>query len=108
MQTGENNIRITESIELPLSVGKIEVDTSNGPVTIFMKSVPCHNKDEKLIITKISRDNHLVSLFSETSLVNDSEIIIFGLPIYAKIKKAKVKTLVLKSNGSNWKIIHEE
>lgn len=102
------NMRITESVELPITCGVLEVDTSGGPITIFMKSTPAHNLDESLTITKISSDRHLVSLFSETSLVNRAEITLFGLPIYAKVKKAKVKTLVLKSDGINWSIIREE
>lgn len=102
------SIRITESVELPLTTGMIEVDTSSGAVTIFMKPGPIHKPDETLIITKISKDHHLVSLFSETTLINNAEIVMFGLPIYAKVKKAKVKTIVLKSDGTNWKIIREE
>ena len=102
------SIRITESMELPLTTGTIEVDTTHGSVTIFMRTVPVHNPNEHLTITKVSRDNHLVSLFGETSLINGNEIIMFGLPIYANIKKGKVKTMVLKSDGKNWKIIREE
>lgn len=101
-------VRISESLELPLTIGTIQVDTSKGGVTIFMKSVPAHSEKEFLIITKISHDNNMVSLFSETSLINNAEIIMFGLPIYAKVKKGKVKTIVLKSDGINWRIIREE
>lgn len=101
-------ITIKESMELPISTGKIEVDTSNGAVTIFMKPSPVHGPDESLIITKVSRDNNMISLFSETTLVNGVDIIMFGLPIYAKVKKGKVRTLYLKSDGSNWKITREE
>lgn len=106
--TSISTIRISESLELPVNTGIIEVDTSKGGVTIFMKSVPAHSEKESLIITKTSHDNNMVSLFSETSLINNAEIIIFGLPIYAKVKKGKVKTIVLKSDGTNWKIIREE
>jgi len=101
-------ICVTESIELPITVGTIQVDTAGGAITIFMKPGPSHGPNETLTITKISKDNHIVSLFSETTLINGAEIIMFGLPSYAKVKKAKVKTIVLKSNGTNWKIIHEE
>ena len=101
-------IRITDSLELPLNIGIIQVDTSKGGVTIFMKPVPAHSKDQTLIITKVSQDNNMVSLFSETTLINGNEIIMFGLPIYARVKKGKVRTLTLKSDGINWKIIHEE
>ena len=99
---------IKESKELPISKGKIEVDTTSGAITIFMKSVPAHNPDESLIITKISRDNNMVSLFSDSTLINGADIIMFGLPIYAKSKKGKTRTVNLKSDGKNWKIIHEE
>ncbi|CAH6419099.1 Hypothetical protein HVR_LOCUS293 [uncultured virus] len=99
---------IKESMELPICTGKIEVDTSHGAITIFMKPGPVHTSDEKLIITKISRDHNMVSLFSETTFINGADIIMFGLPIYAKSKKGKIRTLHLKSDGSNWKIIQEE
>jgi hypothetical protein len=102
------SIRITESTELPITTGTIQVDTTNGGITIFMKAGPVHGKDESLTITKVSRDNNLVSLFGETSLINGNEIVIFGLPIYAKVKKGKVKTLVMKCDGANWRIIREE
>lgn len=101
-------VRIFESAELPITTGIIEVDTSKGGVTIFMKAGPIHSHDETLTITKISSDNNMVSLFSEDVLINDAEIVMFGLPIYAKVKKGKVKTLVLKSTETNWKIIQEE
>lgn len=99
---------ISESLELPITIGTLNVDTSNGSITIFMKSAPAHSQTESLTITKISNDTNMVSLFSETTLINKAEIIIFGLPIYAKVKKGKVRTIVLKSDGKNWKIIREE
>ena len=101
------NIIITESCELPITTGKLEVDTSNCAITIFMKSAPIHSSDDSLIITKISNDNNTISLFSETSLINGAEITMFGLPTYAKFKKGKNKTIVLRGDGSNWKIIKE-
>ena len=103
-----SNITITQSCELPFSTGRIEVDTTAGSVIIFMKSFDAHNSDESLTITKISNDNNTVSLLSETSLINGADITIFGLPSYAKFKKGKLRTLVLKSNGTHWKIIREE
>ena len=107
-QKDNDSIRITESMELPITTGKLEVDTSKGAITIFMKQCPPHKLEESLIITKISRDNNIISLFSETTLINNAEIIIFGLPVYAKVKKGKVRTLHLKCDGNNWKIIREE
>jgi len=100
--------RISESLELPILTGTLEVDTSKGSVTIFMKSGPVHNSNESLTITKISHDNNMISLFSESTLINGADIVLFGLPPYAKVKKGKVKTIILKSDGTNWKIIHEE
>lgn len=99
-------ITITESMELPVTTGTIHVDTSKGGITIFMKSADISG--EILTISKVSHDNNMVSLFSETTLVNNAEIVMFGLPRYAKVKKGKVKTIVLKSNGSNWVIIRED
>lgn len=99
---------IKESKELPIDKGKLEVDSSNGAITIFMKSVPMHGPDESLIITKTSRDNNTISLFSETTLINGADIIMFGLPVYAKSKKGKIRTLHLKSDGINWIITREE
>lgn len=110
INTSDNSkvFRVSESIELPISTGILEVDTSKGAITIFMNSQPAHSETESLIIKKVSHDNNMVSLFSETSLINNAEIIMFGLPVYAKVKKGKVRTLVLKSDGVNWKIIREE
>lgn len=108
MSTPQSHHRITESVELPLTTGTLEVDTSSGAITIFMKPGPIHKDNESLTISKISKDNHLVSLFSECTLINGAEIVMFGLPVYAKVKRGKVKTLVLKSDGANWKIIREE
>lgn len=101
-------VHISESGLLPISSGKIEVDTTKGAVTIFMKSCPRHDDNESLIITKISNDSNTVSLFSESSLINGAEIIIFGLPSYAKLTRGKSKTLIMKSDGRDWKIIKEE
>ena len=101
------SVRIIESAELPITIGILEVDTSKSPVTIFMKSAPAHKDNESLTITKVSEDRNIISLFSDASLINGAEITIFGLPIYAKVKKGKVKTIVLKSDGINWKILHE-
>jgi hypothetical protein len=100
--------RITESVELPITTGTLEVDTSKEAITIFMRSIPAHKSDESLTITKVSSDRNMVSLFSENSLINGAEITMFGLPLYAKVKQGKLKTLVLKSDGTNWKIIREE
>lgn len=102
------SVRINESRELPLFSGLIEVDTSKSPVTIFMKSGPVHSPKESLTITKISIDTNMISLFSETTLIDDADIIIFGLPPHARVNKGKAKTLILQSDGTNWKIIHEE
>lgn len=97
--------RIFESTELPIMFGTLEVDTTNGAVTVFMKSAPINSV---LTITKVSSDRNMVSLFSENSLVDGAEITMFGLPIYAKVKKGKIKTIVLQSIGNHWKIIKEE
>jgi len=108
MTTSSSDIVIKESCELPINYGKIEVDTSLGSIIIFMKTVPAHKSDESLTISKISHDNNSITLLSETTLINGADITIFGLPSYAKFKKGKNKSLVLKSNGTNWKIIKEE
>jgi|SRR3989304_9234486 len=100
--------RISESVELPITKGIIEVDTSNGSVTIFMKAAFAHKPGESLTITKVSKDNNMVALFSESCLINKSDIVMFGLPVYAKAKKGRVKTVVLQSDGTDWKIIHED
>lgn len=101
-------IRISESGEVPITTGTVEVDTSKGSVIIFMKPAPIHSKNETLTIKKISPDNNMVSLFSETTLINKADIVMFGLPSYAKVRSGKVRTLVLKSDGANWKIVHQE
>ena len=101
-------IRISESVELPITIGTIEVDSSDGSITIFMRAADAHTCNESLTIKKISNDNNIITLFSESVLINKANIILFGLPKYANVKKGKVKTLKLKSDGNNWTIIHEE
>ena len=101
-------IRITESLQLPLFNGTLEIDTSKGSITILMIPGPVHTSNEYLILTKISTDRHIVSLFSDTCLINNANIIIFGVTPCSKLTKGKIKTLILKSDGSNWKIIKEE
>lgn len=43
-----SSMYISESVELPINSGTLEVDTSDGSVTIFMKPIP-----EPLKITKV-------------------------------------------------------
>lgn len=95
---------IRESCELPLTNGKIEVDSSMGPVTIFMKQ---GKTNQSITITKITNDNNMISLYSENTLINGAEITIFGLPSTSEFKKGKIRTITLFSDGPNWKIIHE-
>lgn len=99
---------ITESGELPFTAGTLEVDSSNGAITIFMRPAPPHEEDECLIISKTSNDKNMISLFSESTLINGGDIVLFGLPPSAKTNKAKARTLYLKSDGTNWKIIHKQ
>ena len=102
-------LRISVSTELPIFTGTIEVDTSTGPITIFMKSSPYINIDNNyLTIKKITKDDNIISLFSESCFVNNCDIIIFGLPKYAKVATGKVSTIVLTPIGSNWQIIREQ
>jgi len=98
------NVLVSESVELPILSGILEVNTINYPITIFMKPAP---EDNILTITKVSDDNNIISLFSENTLINGADIVLFGLPHYAKTKKGKVKTIILKSDGINWHIIKE-
>lgn len=99
-------ITVNESCELPIETGIVEVDTSNSSITIFMKSTP--KSDDTLTIVKITNDNNTISLFSDSTLINDAEITIFGLPNNSKFSKGKNKRLILKSDGTNWKIISEQ
>jgi hypothetical protein len=99
-----NKVNVNESVELPIFSGTIEVDTTNYCVTIFMKEGPI---DSILTITKITNDNNVISLFSEKCLINGADITIFGVSSHAKVKKGKINTLVLKSDGKNWNIINE-
>jgi len=101
-------IRISESIELNINYGVIEVDTSKSGVTIFMKPIPIHKQGETLTIRKISNDNHTISLFSDSALINGAEIIIFGLPKTSRFSKGKIQTIVLKSFGNHYRIVTEQ
>jgi hypothetical protein len=100
-------VRITESTELPITTGIIEVDSSAGSITIFMRPAPPHQNNESLTITKVSQDGNSIALFSDTVLINQAEIVMFGLPTYARFKKGKIRTLILQSDGTNWNIIRE-
>lgn len=99
---------ISESGELPIHTGTLDVDTSKGSITIFMKPSSPHKSGEQLKISKTSDDHNMIYLFSETPCINNADIVIFGLPKYAKVPGAKVNTLVLQCDGEQWKIIHEE
>lgn len=96
---------ITESTILPITSGTLEVDTSEGSIIIYMSS---GNIGDVLEIIKISEDTNVISLFSETTLINDAEIVMFGVPSHANVKYGKIKSMILESDGKNWKIIKEE
>lgn len=100
------SIYINESLELPIGSGIIEIDSSSGPIIIYMKPFPKNNKP--LIITKISDDNNLITLFSDDVLINESDIVLFGLNAYAPFKKGKIKQITLVSDGQNWVIQDEK
>lgn len=102
------SVLLTESSELPIYNGTIEVDTRKGAVTIFMSTCVAHKEDEMLIITKVSKDSNIVCLYSETTLIDGSDILMFGVPTYAKVSRGKIKTLYLKCDGKCWKIVKEE
>lgn len=89
---------INESQELSQFSGTVKIDTSNGGVTLFMKSSP--KSGSVLKITKVSRDDKIVALYSEHSLINGAEITVFGFD-------KKAKSISLKSDGNNWNIIKE-
>lgn len=100
-------VRITESTELPITTGIIEVDSSAGAITIFMRPAPPHQNNESLTITKVSQDANCIALFSDIALINQAEIIMFGLPQYTTFKKGKIRTVILQSDGTNWNILRE-
>lgn len=96
---------LTESQDLPRTSGTLLLDTSGGPITIIMTA---GQPGDQLTLTKISHDLNLVSLYSPTTLINGMEITIFGLPVYAKVTKGKIQTLVLQSDGTHWQIQSEK
>ena len=100
-----NKVVINESKELPILSGLIEVDTSKTSITILFNRIG--KKDSMLTISKITNDNNIISLFSDKYLIQGSEIIIFGVPQHANVKKGKINTIVLRSDGKNWNIIKE-
>lgn len=103
-----STITVVSSGVLPITNGYINVDTSAGPITLFVNAAVNHDITQKLIITKVSNDHNPVSLLAENCLISGAEIILFGLPIYAKVKKGKIRSITLKGDGKNWHIIHEE
>lgn len=90
-----NITAVTESQELSQFSGVIKIDTSKGAVTIFMKPSP---NESQLKLVKVSKDNNIVALFSDESLIDGAEITVFGF-------SKKLKNLVLKSNGKNWNMV---
>ena len=98
MEESYETITINESCDLPITKGTIKIDSSLSPITIFMK-----NSDkigDILEITKISHDSNIISLYSDSCLVNDADITIFGSTIDDDMGTAK--TLILKSCESGW------
>lgn len=96
-------IQISESMELPITVGTIKVDTSANGVTLFMKQSHKHIYNDTLTITKISNDNNPVSLLSDTASINNLNIVVFGAS-----EHLNSKTITMKCEGTNWNIIHTE
>lgn len=123
---------VKESTHLPFTNGTINIDSSNGPITIVMTS---GQPGDLLVIRKISEDDNPISLYSEDTFVNGSEITLFGIPekhenvswpgpwpnsftsfttknpFYSKSKFTKagsVRVLILKSLNGNWKSVYEE
>lgn len=85
--------RISESQELPITQGKLEVDTSQGSVMIHL--IPGHPNDH-LTIAKVSNDSHTVVLY------DGNDIIIFGVPSNAKLGIGHGRSVQLVSDGTNW------
>jgi hypothetical protein len=91
------DIVINESQELFQFSGTIKIDTSIKGITLFMNSAPKSGSLLKLV--KVSKDRNIIALFSDNSLVDNSEITIFGFD-------KKKKSLILKSEGKNWEIVN--
>ena len=96
-------MKIIESQELSQFSGIIKIDTTNNPITIFMKQSP--EKDSVVKLVKISKDDNMITLFSDHSLVDGAEITGFGF--LNKLGK-KITSITLKSTDKNWTIIKEE
>lgn len=90
---------ISESQELSQFSGTIKIDTSSKGVTLFMKSSP--KSGSTLKITKVSKDDNIIVLYSEHSLIDGAEITVFGFD-------KKKRSMILKSNDKNWNIVKEE
>lgn len=98
-------MRILESTILPFTNGTLEVDTTKQSLTIFMKP----GTDEDILkIVKISNDKNMISLYSEEAILNECNIISFGLPSTAKVSKGKIRSITLKWINNGWKIVGEK
>ncbi len=96
-------MKINESMILPITSGRLDIDTTAGSIIIYMVS---GHAGDVLEIAKISNDENVVSLFSETTYINDAEIIIFGVPKHLKnIKKGKIRNIKIRCDGKHWVII---
>jgi len=100
-------VTVSQSCEVPIKHGTINVDTTHGGVTLFITPASTRGREQTLTITKITNDKNPVSIMGDNTTVDDADIIIFGLPKYAKVARGKNKTIVLQSIDSDWKIISE-
>ena len=98
---------ISESMITPILTGTLYVDTSKGPIVVFLMKNNVNYNDQPLVIEKISHDKNPICLFAEKCKINNSDCIIFGLPKYNTCISGKLRKITLKSDGNNWFIYNK-
>jgi hypothetical protein len=94
-------VRITESQELPITSGTLEVDSSKGSIMIHLVS---GHPEERLTIHKVSGDAHSIVLYGDTSKIDGNDIVIFGLALNSKLPQGRTRTVRLVSDGTHWSL----
>lgn len=100
-------VTVSQSCEIPIKNGTINVDTTHGSVTLFIPRASIRDNGQSITITKVTNDKYPVSLMGDNTTIDEADIIVFGLPKYAKVSHGKNTTVVLQNIDSDWKIISE-
>lgn len=94
-------ITVSESGEIPVTDGTVQVDTSKGSITLMLKP----GAGKELLIKKISNDSNVVALYFPDGLIGSGEIIIFGLSGHSRAQKGKAMNVLLRGGLDHWQVV---